>query len=279
MSPESDDDIKRLLDALRGRPGSGSADHDLAWRLAAGEQVDDVTRRRLLADPDLLQELGIASAVLAERGRPHPEAERSADAVLARVGLLARERARAGWRRRVGGLVALAAAAVLLFALWPANASRVVWSSVDVAAGTSRGGEPDGLNFRVRIQPRQECAAVVFVVLDAGGGPEVQRLHPLRPELATSPTFAKWPRGALPGGTATILPPRTMEAYALPVDMAFLVLVTGAGLTDEEASLGPMEQTVLAALGGRVDVAALARVVAALKAKGYAAESQSLRRP
>ena len=133
--------------------------------------------------------------------------------------------------------------------------------------------------FRVRLQPKAACSPVLFVVSNADGVPRIDRMHPLRTDQLTSPTFATWPRGELAAGQEFDLPPTAMERYRVASPVGYLVLVTRASGPFDEPSIEALQRRLEDAIGRKLDASAIERAVAALVASGVAAESRLLRAP
>ena len=129
------------------------------------------------------------------------------------------------------------------------------------------------MEFRVRIRPVADSWPVVFVIHRATAGVSVQRLHPLRPDLASSSAFARWPKGALRGGHETLLPPVEMDPFPVSTPLAFVMLIEGNESFDEPR-LAEMMRTVVDSLGGTADAAAVAVACRALVATGLSVHSQ-----
>lgn len=267
MAPDLPDDreLERSLRELAARPRSSSSDDELAWRVAANGDSDEAERQRLFADPETMSEFGVASALLEVRGRPHADAQRSTDAVLRRIGLVP---VRSSWSIRSRLAVVAAAAAVVLLWAWWGVAPSFEWSSTEVVARVHRGATGDGLQFRVRLHPAADCWPAVFVVHGTSNGATVQRVHPLRPDLAGSASFANWPKGALPGGSDVVLPPSGIPPFQVASAPAFLLLVEGGAEPFAEPRLEHMERIVTGALGGIADGTAVATAANALMATG-----------
>lgn len=262
------DDLEAMLAARRAEAVVPPPPADAAWRLAAGEPVPPALRRDVLHDAASLRELAVAQALLEVRGRPHADAERSADAVLARL----RANRQRRWFRQLGGLAAVAVAAALWIFLQAPAALR--WAPVDVVAVAARGTTE--LSFRVEVVPAVTCHAAVWVVA-TGDGPVVQRLYPLTAEQATAPTFAGWPNGRWPAGQLVRLPPAGSEPFRVPAAGAFLVLVQAPEPLDSR--LEELTTLLTAAVPEPTAAGAPLQALTALQQLGLTVAVQTLRAP
>lgn len=275
MTDEPDDALVRRLLAARRQPlRDDSKVVDDAWRLAAGEALDDEARRAVLNSEAGLRELALADAVLEARGRAHADAERSADAVLAQVRAVANRRSRF---KIVASAVCALAAAVLLWIAVGRLDGGVRLVATDVVASRSRSGGEDGFTFRLTLQPAQPAAVAVWLLLRGAEGVDVQRLHPLLPSQVGSPAFAGWPSGPLPNDRVTTLPPARIEPFAVPGPRAFVVVATLVG--DAEATIAQLQERVRAAAGTVLDDAMQVRVLDSLREAGVSAEGLAIVRP
>ena len=278
MPSEQDDGlVQRLLAARQQRSTDPDAIADAAWRLAAGESLDDATRRRVLADLDGLRELGIASAVLEARGRAHADAERSADAALALVAAARRRRTRL--RLVATSLTAMAAVLLVWLMAGRIGDGPIRLAAADVVATTARAGTEDGFVFRLDLQPSRRSAAVVWLLFAGADGTELQRLHPLPPEVAASPLFAAWPTGRLPSDRVTRLPPAPIDPFLVPAARAHVIVATFDVDVLDPTRLDTLQAQVREATRATLDDAAITRALQGLRAAGAIAESTKLSRP
>lgn len=252
MTP-TPEEIEALLAARRAERADPSPSADAAWRLAAGEALAPAERQAVLHDGEALRELAIAQVVLEARGRRHPDAERSAAAVLARMQATPR-------RRRWGyltGLATLAAAAVLWLSIRPAPA--LVFGPVEQVRVAVRGTEE--LAFRVEVVPAQAAYLAVWLVVP-GADSLVQRLHPGALAPSADPGPADWPTGRQPAGVAMRVPPAAAEPFRAPVRGGYLVLVAAAGPL-EQPQLDTWQGQLAAAMAtpAPVDVVAAATAI------------------
>lgn len=222
-------------------------------------------RRDVLRDAESLRELAIAQTVLEVRGRSHPNAERSATAVLARVRADRRRR----WFRRVGGLAAAAAAAWYWLMLPPAD---LRWGPVEVVTAAARGATE--LSFRVEVVPTVASYTGLWVVT-GGAEPVVRQLHPVPAAVAATPAYAGWPNGQWLAGRSVRLPPVGIEPFRVPAADGLLVLVQASEpLADR---LGQLTASLEAAVADPAVARAPLQVMAALQQPGLTVAVQRLR--
>ncbi len=271
---EPDDDVARLLRAARQLPRS--VDDDLAWvweaaALDPASPAAKAAHARMAQDGRAMLEFGIACNVLAGRGRASAEGAASAEAVLAGL-----RRRRFSLHRAVPILVSLAAAALLVLWLW-SRGDGIEWAPSEVTRVASRGG--DAVAFRLRLRSPVAWSPAVFLCEADPAGTRIDRVHPLAPALAASPSFRAWPPAELPAASDVVLPPPPFDRLQFGSGDGYVLIVRGPPTADA-AWLAAIESEVRAwfttrALAGP----ALEALVDALRRRGTTAEAQRVRLP
>lgn len=265
MPSNDQDDVQRLLAMLAKGSRSGDEHRDVAWRIAAGQEVDEREQERLIGDPDALLELGIASAIFEARGRAHADAERSAAAVLARVTSgsathhdappqpMRRSASRArwmGWPRRAPAILLgslLGAAALLLTLPFLLSKPGVSVELSEVALSSTRSADPSGLEFRLRIRCPEERYVLVLTVARTGPQVAVVVRHPF-PSGPLQPRPADWPTDPFAANSEVLVPPA--GTYAMQAAEDSLVLVCSrSGQGFEVEDIDEIRRDVEAACG------------------------------
>jgi hypothetical protein len=271
---DPDDDVARLLRAARQLPRSVDDDLAWVWEAAALDPASPAAKAafaRMAQDGRAMLEFGIASNVLAGRGRASAEGAASAEAVLAGL-----RRRRFALHRALPILVSLAAAALLVLWLW-SRPGGIDWAPCEVVRVASRGG--DAVAFRLRLSSPVAWSPVVFLCEADPTGTRIDRVHPLAPALAASPSFRTWPPAELPAASDIVLPPPPFDRLQFASGSGYVLIVHGSGVADGPG-LAATEAEVRAQLASRpLDDAAIAALVATARQRGASVEVQRVQLP
>jgi hypothetical protein len=270
---DHDDDVQRLLRAARQQHRSVDEDLQWVWDAAAADPNTPEAHaafERMASDGRAMLEFGIASALLAERGRRTAAGEASADKVLATI-----RRQRVQRRRRLTLLVTLAAALLVGAWLW-SPAAGVEWEPCEVVRVASRGH--DTVALRLRLRSPEPWAPAVFLVEAAPGGVRIDRVHPLAEPLRQSPAFRAWPGLVLPGGRDVVLPPPPFDRLQLASDEGWAFVVHGPEVASD-AWVAEVESELRVTLTDRLDDGVAQRAVQRLQQRGWTAQWRRVRAP
>lgn len=195
-------------------------------------------------------ELGLAESMeFEQRLASEPELENALRAFLAaedlgqqlghrRVQLVGPRVARSSRRTATMLGIALAVAAALL-AAWPFLGAEpgVAFDLTDVVRASTRGGDPDGVEFRVRVRCTEPRYVLLLTISGAGSAVSVAQRHPI-PAGPLLPRDADWPTDPFAAGSVVLVPPGSK--YPMQTAEHSLVLVcskSNSAFTAEEIEL------------------------------------------
>ncbi len=247
------------------RPGTSPADEALLVAYVDGElglAESMEFEQRLASEPELENAL---RAFLAAEDLSQQLGQRRVQPVGPRV-------ARSPRRTATMLGIALAVAAALL-AAWPflGAGPGVAFDLTDVVRASTRGGDPDGVEFRVRVRCTEPRFVLLLTISPTGKQVSVAQRHPI-PAGPLLPRDADWPTDPFGAGSEVSIPPA--GKYPMQVAEGGLVVVCSRSDRAFEAAeielvkrdVGAAHAAWLAAGdGGHGPMSCCQRVVAAVR--------------